>query len=63
MAGDLCSGAGVERSKKRGDAYIFTLPANCSFEMIAGARCAPVQKILEPVERFVVGGRGLRTAA
>ncbi len=47
----------------RGEAYFVRLPSNCSFEVVAGARYEPVQKNLEPAERFVVGGRGLRRVA
>ena len=57
--------ARIELSPKdgRGAAYFTRLPVNCSFEMVAGARYETVQKILEPPERFVVAGRGLRRVA
>ena len=57
--------ARIELSPKdgRGAAYFTRLPVNCSFELVAGARYEPVQKILEPPERFVVGNQGLRSVA
>jgi DNA invertase Pin-like site-specific DNA recombinase len=46
-----------------GAAHFFRLPENCSFELVAGARYEPVQKNLEPPERFIAGGQGLRFVA
>lgn len=47
----------------RSEAYFVRLLANCSFEVVAGARYEPVQMKLEPPDRFVVRGRGLRSVA
>jgi len=56
--------AANEACDGRGEAYFVTLPdVTSSFEVVAGARYEPVQKNLEPAERFVVGGRGLRWVA
>ena len=33
--------------------------ANSTCEMVAGARCEPIQMILEPPERFVAGLRSV----
>jgi hypothetical protein len=36
--------------------YFYRLPANCSFEVVAGARYEPVQMSLEPPARFLARG-------
>jgi hypothetical protein len=41
-------------------AYFYTLPTNCSFEVVAGARYEPVQIEMRPLDRYLAG---LRSAA